>query len=44
MLFPVEAAPLTPVLGRYTVAFARALKTHLREDGDAGRGENPGAA
>jgi hypothetical protein len=38
MLFPPEQAALKPVLARWAVAFARALKTHLREDGDVGAG------
>ncbi|KIZ05855.1 hypothetical protein MNEG_2096 [Monoraphidium neglectum] len=34
MLFPPEHAALKPVLARWSVAFARSLKAHLREDGD----------
>ncbi|GBF91441.1 hypothetical protein Rsub_04181 [Raphidocelis subcapitata] len=34
MLIPREHAALKPVLARWSIAFARALKTHLREDGD----------
>jgi predicted membrane chloride channel (bestrophin family) len=32
---PPRAAHLVPAIGRWTVAFARATKAHLREDGDA---------
>lgn len=40
MLVPDDrAAVLVPVIARWAVAFARCLKTHLREDGDAGQGE-----
>lgn len=39
MLFPPEHAALKPVLARWSVAFARSLKVHLREDGDVATGE-----
>ena len=38
MLFPPEHAALKPLLARWSIAFARALKAHLREDGDVAAG------
>jgi hypothetical protein len=38
MMFPQDQGAVKPVLARWSIAFARALKAHLREDGDVGAG------